>query len=330
VTVSLQEGVAKGKGYGDISRLFMGQFGISYRNAMRITRTEGGRVRTITSQKAYDDGLKLGVKGLKKQWLATLDIKTRPQHGLLDGQIVNADENFKYGGLEAIGPRCFLSADLDINCRCTTIPVIDEKDQKDELRRDIASGKNGNWKNYSEWKQWKDEQLRSKGSSFATEQKKVLNQASDKKQAKLYRSVGIKTGDIMAFQQIKYNDAKAYAQMKDEYFIKSRLKSGVYGNIVNVNKQARHNYETHTLGKSYLLKGVDAQKLFNEYKGAGSVQKDKNGRRTNVEYVISDKNIGFASSKNSREKTRAFKIHHSKTGAHIVPLAEGAYYGKMG
>ncbi|MDR3116283.1 MAG: hypothetical protein LBT91_00350 [Bifidobacteriaceae bacterium] len=326
VSVSLQRGAAEGKGYADISRLFSGQFGMSYRNAMRIARTEGGRVRTITSQKAYEDGLKLGVKDLKKQWLATLDIKTRPQHGILDGQIVPADGTFKYGDLEAIGPRCFLSADLDINCRCTTIPVIDEKEQEDRLRRDNMSGKNGNWKNYSEWQKWKDEQLKSQGSSFAIERKKVLNQASDKKQAKKYRSVGIKTGDINAFQQIKYNNPEEYNSLKAQYSLLNGYKTGKYDKVVNVNKQAPHNYATRQPGKSYLLEGVDAQKLFNEYVGMGKPEVNKKGYGTGKETIRADKIIGVAvSKKRGAELTEYFKIHNSKKGAHIVPsFSKGA------
>ena len=54
-----------------------------------------------------------------KQWDATLDSKTRPEHQFLDGQLVDVDKPFKDSeGNEAMFPGGFGVASLDINCRC--------------------------------------------------------------------------------------------------------------------------------------------------------------------------------------------------------------------
>ena len=54
-----------------------------------------------------------------KEWDATLDAKTRPEHQFLDGQVVEVDKPFKDSeGNEAMYPGGFDIARLDINCRC--------------------------------------------------------------------------------------------------------------------------------------------------------------------------------------------------------------------
>lgn len=139
---------AQGKGYAHIARRITDLTEASYKQSMRIARTEAGRVRTIATQKAYDDAAELGVTDLKKMWAAGLDSRTRDSHRLLDGQKVPHDENFKtVDGVEGPGPRNMGAAEEDINCRCTTIPIVDDVDP--ELRR--AGDKFIEHKTYTEW-----------------------------------------------------------------------------------------------------------------------------------------------------------------------------------
>lgn len=46
----------------------------------------------------------MGIK-LKKQWLATLDNRTRHAHAMLDGQTLDTDKPFKVDGYELMYPR---------------------------------------------------------------------------------------------------------------------------------------------------------------------------------------------------------------------------------
>ena len=92
--------------------------GNSYNNSVRIARTEGHR---ITNEATYNAQVKAKSKGaqIMKQWDATLDSKTRPEHQFLDGQLVEVDKPFKDSeGNEAMFPGGFGIASLDINCRC--------------------------------------------------------------------------------------------------------------------------------------------------------------------------------------------------------------------
>src|SRR5699024_8453911 len=101
-----------------------------------------------TTQKGYEESVKKGVD-LQKQWMASLDKKTRKSHQHLDGQTVGIDEQFESNDKHADGPRMFGDPGLDINCRCTTIPIVDGI--APELRDDGLDHKPVEFKTYDEW-----------------------------------------------------------------------------------------------------------------------------------------------------------------------------------
>lgn len=148
VTSSLLNGAAKGRGYRKVAKEVGELTEASYKQALRIARTEGGRVQSTAKQKAYVEAKEKGIR-IQKQWLATLDKKTRHQHQILDGQVVGVEEQFEFGGYKADGPRLFGVAGLDINCRCTTITVVNGISP--DVRRDNESGGLVEYKNYNEW-----------------------------------------------------------------------------------------------------------------------------------------------------------------------------------
>ncbi|MCD8127498.1 MAG: phage head morphogenesis protein [Clostridiales bacterium] len=86
-------------------------------NAIRIARTEGGR---IISQASLDAAYKARASGADsvKQWNATLDGRTRPDHRAADGQIRELDEYFTVGGEKMKAPCVGGSARNVCNCRC--------------------------------------------------------------------------------------------------------------------------------------------------------------------------------------------------------------------
>ena len=61
----------------------------------------------------------------KKEWLATMDDRTRDDHAEADGQVVGIDEDFDVGGVSMDAPGNSGDPGEDINCRCTILPVID-------------------------------------------------------------------------------------------------------------------------------------------------------------------------------------------------------------
>lgn len=121
----------------------------SYRRAMMITRTEAGRVQAITRQKSQIEAEKLGID-FEKQWVATLDKRTRHNHAELDGVKVNPDGYFHINGHKTKQPHMFGIASEDISCRCRTISVlVDEIEQMQ--RRVNETGKIVEYKNYRDW-----------------------------------------------------------------------------------------------------------------------------------------------------------------------------------
>lgn len=149
-TRSLLQGAIDGKGYAYVAKRIADLTEADYRRALRIARTEGGRASSMATQRAYQDVEKLGIS-IKKQWVATLDGKTRDSHQDLDGQTVGVDEDFEspVTGAKGKGPRLMGRASEDINCRCTTISIID--DIKPSLRLDNETGDVIQNMTYNEW-----------------------------------------------------------------------------------------------------------------------------------------------------------------------------------
>lgn len=146
VRAALLDATRDGKGYAHAAGRVNEATEASYKQALRIMRTEGGRAQSEATQKSYKAAEDAGVK-LEKRWIATLDKKTRQSHGELDGQTVAVDEKFSYGGKKADGPRLFRVAALDVNCRCSTISVVNG------IAPDVRRTKNGieDVQSYDEW-----------------------------------------------------------------------------------------------------------------------------------------------------------------------------------
>lgn len=151
---AITSGILQGHGYAEIASVISSNSEANYRQALRIARTEGGRMRTQARQNSYEEMEKVGCD-LQKQWLAALDRKTRKSHGHLDGQRVKIDEFFVSDGYKAIGPRCFGVAGMDINCRCTTITIVDGINP--DYRRDNETGEKISFRTYDQWKKDIDE-----------------------------------------------------------------------------------------------------------------------------------------------------------------------------
>lgn len=95
--------------------------------AEAIYRTEVNRVFSIANQ-ARMNQMGERLPRMKKRWLAVLDSRVRPSHAAAHGQVVPFDGLFTVGGEKAQFPRDpVLSAKESVNCRCHSIPVIDDE-----------------------------------------------------------------------------------------------------------------------------------------------------------------------------------------------------------
>ena len=158
----LTKGLIKGDSYATMGKAIGKVGGKNAWQMQRILRTEGGRASSQGYLTAYDDvsesAQRLNVE-MSNKWLSTLDANTRDTHQSLDQQIAVAEEGgtplFKSNGATAPAPRMFGIAKEDINCRCSTTPVVEGlEDTKFRKARD-ASGKSVLVKNQT-YKQWSD------------------------------------------------------------------------------------------------------------------------------------------------------------------------------
>lgn len=118
------------------------------RNARTMTTGVENAGRIGSYKRAEDMGIVM-----QKQWLATLDGRTRHEHRELDGQTVPVDANFEVDGYEIEYPGDPAAApEMIYNCRCTLIASLKgfERDWSDHRDADIEG------KTYDEWKAEKE------------------------------------------------------------------------------------------------------------------------------------------------------------------------------
>lgn len=103
---------------------------------------------------------------IKKQWLATLDKRTRDAHQHLDGQIKDVDEPFEsdLGEIKFPGDPEAEPGNV-YNCRCTLINVYPEYESHAQ-RRDNETGEVIEDMTYDEWKASKEASLGSRSFGF--------------------------------------------------------------------------------------------------------------------------------------------------------------------
>ena len=112
-------------------------------SAIRAARTAVTGAQNSGRQDSYIAAEKMGIS-LKKQWLATLDNRTRHDHAAADGQTVEADKPFTIGGYKLMFPGDPSGPGHEIyNCRCTMIAVVEGVDYSDSGRITYEEWKRG-------------------------------------------------------------------------------------------------------------------------------------------------------------------------------------------
>lgn len=104
-------------------------------SAIRTARTAVTGAQNAGRMDSYAAAQKMGIK-LKREWVATLDGRTRHAHAMLDGQQADIDKPFKVDGYDIMFPGDTSAPGyLVYNCRCTTIAVVDGVDTSAAQRR---------------------------------------------------------------------------------------------------------------------------------------------------------------------------------------------------
>lgn len=119
--------------YRDNCYIMNSPFRKAYNNAIRIARTEGHRIQNEATLDGQHEAKKKGAD-IVKQWDATLDSRTRPEHREADGQIMELDEPFDVGGEKMQAPGVGGSAKNVCNCRCCLLQRAKWALDDDELK----------------------------------------------------------------------------------------------------------------------------------------------------------------------------------------------------
>lgn len=163
ITASVTSSILQGKSIPKIANDLQSRMqDMSRASAIRTARTAITAAQNAGRLDTYRAAQDIGIK-LKKQWLATLDNRTRHAHAMLDGQTVDVDKPFKVDGYELMYPGDSSAPGyLVYNCRCTQIAEVDGEDTSSGGRRAInpETGESvlvGDM-SYAEWAGWKKEQ----------------------------------------------------------------------------------------------------------------------------------------------------------------------------
>ena len=167
----------EGIGVAEITRNIRKRFTVVGKNqAALIARTETHSAAGY-AQNAYHSGLSkdLGIS-MQKQWVATLDARTRSAHATMNGVQVGMDEDFSMpnGSVMGYTGDSRGGAANVINCRCAIVyidaddDVIDEKIPDDEFDLEDINVPYGNVDSKFDYKQILNKQVTSK-------QRKVQN-----------------------------------------------------------------------------------------------------------------------------------------------------------
>lgn len=157
ITASITSSILQGKSIKDIADDLQKRITTMNRDsAIRTARTAVTGAQNAGRMDSYAAAQKMGIK-LKKEWLATLDARTRYSHAKIDGEQVAQDKKFSNG--------CRFPGDPQgppweiYNCRCTLIAAVEGVDTSSAQRRarnaDTGETELVSNMTYQEWAGWK-------------------------------------------------------------------------------------------------------------------------------------------------------------------------------
>lgn len=145
IASAITQGVLQGEGIDEVARRIRSVADMDCRAAMRTARTAMTSAQNAGRVDAYGRAEGMGIH-VRKQWLATLDGRTRHSHRRLDGETVGMDESFSNGLGYPGDPGPGIGSEV-YNCRCTLVPVVDGADPAEGVRHSNLGGVS-----YEEWR----------------------------------------------------------------------------------------------------------------------------------------------------------------------------------
>ena len=157
ITAIVTSSILQGKSIEDIADDLQKRITTMERDsAIRTARTAVTGAQNAGRMDSYAAAAKMGIK-LKKEWLATLDARTRYSHAELDGEQVEQDKKFSNGCRfpgDPQGPPSEI-----YNCRCTLIAAVAGVDTSSAQRRarnpDTGQTEVISNMSYADWAGWK-------------------------------------------------------------------------------------------------------------------------------------------------------------------------------
>lgn len=151
-------------------------------SAIRTARTAVTNAQNAGRQDSYVAAEKMGIE-MEREWVSSLDARTRPEHAEADGQVVGVDKPFIVGGEKLMFPGDRSGSPWNVyNCRCTQIAKVKGVDASDAKRRakDPETGESVLIENmsYAEWAGWK-EKTSANGLMIAIEKIRGAEKLSD-------------------------------------------------------------------------------------------------------------------------------------------------------
>jgi SPP1 gp7 family putative phage head morphogenesis protein len=207
ITAQVTSGILQGESIKHIAdRLQDNIPNMNRTSAIRAARTAVTGAQNAGRLDSYQQAEAMGIQ-LEKQWLATLDDRTRHDHAVADGQTVPKDEPFIVGGEALMFPGDPSGSGWNIyNCRCTMIAKVKGVDMSNSLRRD-RYGLLPNM-TYAQWENTK----RGEGALAAERyaRKEAERETKDRKQYEEYKNILGENApkSFTEFQNLKYNDNK--------------------------------------------------------------------------------------------------------------------------
>lgn len=157
ISASVTSSILQGKSIPNIAKDLQTRIpDMNKASAIRTARTAVTGAQNAGRMDSYVAAEKMGIK-VRKEWLATIDGRTRHSHAMLDGKVVDKDKKFENGCMFPGDPNG--APEETYNCRCTLIAAVDGIDTSNAQRRvrNPETGKNElvSDMTYSEWAGWK-------------------------------------------------------------------------------------------------------------------------------------------------------------------------------
>ncbi len=217
ITAQVTQGILQGESVKHLAdRLQTSIPAMNRDSAIRAARTAVTGAQNAGRMDSYAAAERMGVQ-LQKEWLATLDNRTRHAHAMLDGQRRRRDEPF-----EAEGEKIMFPGDpsavgwMVYNCRCTLIAAVEGVETRGQRRaRDPVTGESVLIEDmtYAQWAGWKEAENKTAWDAFL---KKGKNYSADQKQFEEYRSILGRSmpKSFAEFQDLKYNNTEGWERLK--------------------------------------------------------------------------------------------------------------------